>query len=347
MSIKSISMRWLLPSIALLLFANAVYFIGAGRKQPPLTEPVQIPATAPLERLKTGVVAGAGIVQPASELVAIGSPVPGVVKEVFVKVGDEVVAGQALFALDDREVAAEVVTRQASLDLAKQNLLTSTVEAKEKVANLALYESIGDKRAMTKDELTRRQFAVQSANTRSESSKATVIHANAQLEQARTLRSLRLVRAPFNATVLQLKVRPGEFAPAMQLTEPLVTLGLTKPLHIKIDIDEADISRADVKASATVSPRGAANNQVKAQFVRIEPLVVPKKSLTNGASERVDTRVLQVVYALPSTALGFYIGQQVDGFLAASGGVSEPIVEKDVELRTPRSSAGNSASKER
>ena len=51
-----------------------------------------------------------------------------------------------------------------------------------------------------------------------------------------------------------------------------------------------------------MSPRGASDRQVKASFVRAEPQVVPKRSLTNSAAERVDVRVLQVIYALPSAA---------------------------------------------
>jgi HlyD family secretion protein len=117
--------------------------------------------------------------------------------------------------------------------------------------------------------------------------------------------------------VLQVKLRAGEFAPAMQLSEPLITLGVVQPLHVKIDIDEADIPRADLRSTASVSPRGASGVRVAASFVRVEPLVVPKRSLTNAANERVDTRVLQVVYALPDNAQGFFVGQQVDAFIAA------------------------------
>ena len=69
---------------------------------------------------------------------------------------------------------------------------------------------------------------------------------------------------------------------------------------------------------AIVSPRGAADRRFEASFVRAEPLVVPKRSLTNSAAERVDVRVLQLVYALPEEARGtFRVGQQVDAFIPA------------------------------
>jgi HlyD family secretion protein len=49
------------------------------------------------------------------------------------------------------------------------------------------------------------------------------------------------------------------------------------------------------------------------KFVRIEPFVIPKQSLTGASTERVDTRVLQVIYELPvPEGKQLYVGQQVD-----------------------------------
>jgi hypothetical protein len=43
--------------------------------------------------------------------------------------------------------------------------------------------------------------------------------------------------------------------------------------------------------------------------------VIPKKSLTGDNTERVDTRVLQVIYALEGAEGRVYVGQQLDVFL--------------------------------
>jgi hypothetical protein len=63
---------------------------------------------------------------------------------------------------------------------------------------------------------------------------------------------------------------------------------------------------------------------VQAGFVRAEPLVVPKRSLTNSGNERVDVRVLQIIYALPQDAQGFFVGQQVDAFVPAKRQAARP-----------------------
>jgi hypothetical protein len=51
--------------------------------------------------------------------------------------------------------------------------------------------------------------------------------------------------------------------------------------------------------------------------VRVEPYVVPKRSLTGESTERVDTRVLQVLYRFDPAAMKVYVGQQVDVFVEA------------------------------
>jgi hypothetical protein len=49
--------------------------------------------------------------------------------------------------------------------------------------------------------------------------------------------------------------------------------------------------------------------------VRVEPFVIPKKSLTGDNTERVDTRVLQVIYALEDSTAKVFVGQQVDVYV--------------------------------
>lgn len=53
-------------------------------------------------------------------------------------------------------------------------------------------------------------------------------------------------------------------------------------------------------------------------FVRIEPFVVPKKSLTGDSTERVDTRVLQIIYRVEGDMLPLFVGQQMDVFIDGS-----------------------------
>ena len=56
-------------------------------------------------------------------------------------------------------------------------------------------------------------------------------------------------------------------------------------------------------------------HEVRLRFVRVEPLVIPKKALTGENTERVDTRVLQAIYAIDRADHPIYVGQQLDVFI--------------------------------
>jgi hypothetical protein len=62
--------------------------------------------------------------------------------------------------------------------------------------------------------------------------------------------------------------------------------------------------------------KGNSERAIELTFVRIEPYVIPKVSLTGSSTERVDTRVLQVIYSLKRPIdQPLYVGQQVDVFI--------------------------------
>jgi HlyD family secretion protein len=84
-----------------------------------------------------------------------------------------------------------------------------------------------------------------------------------------------------------------------------------------VDIDENDAWRVRQDAPAVATVRGNRDLKTNLRFVRIEPYVVPKKSLTGESTERVDTRVLQVLYSFDKGALPVYVGQQMDVFIEA------------------------------
>ncbi len=146
-----------------------------------------------------------------------------------------------------------------------------------------------------------------------------VEQARAALAKEEVNLQLHTITAPKDCTVLQLKVRVGEFVPATVLANPILTLGVMNPLHVRVDIDESDIPRLKTTARAYASVRGRPNDRVPLTFVRKEPFVIPKRSLTGGVNERVDTRVLQVIYSVAPESIQAVAGQQVDIYIQEAG----------------------------
>ena len=125
------------------------------------------------------------------------------------------------------------------------------------------------------------------------------------------------IRAPRVGTIIQVNVRAGEYAATSPKT-PAMILGETDRLQVRADIDEQNATRIRAGQAAFAYLKGDPTITFPLEFVRIEPYVIPKVSLTGSSTERVDTRVLQIIYSLTRpTDPPLYVGQQVDVFIEA------------------------------
>jgi RND family efflux transporter MFP subunit len=318
--------KLILPALAAIGVMFAVYSVVTAQRQVPPAQPV----TEPAQPQYASYVAGAGIVEASTENIAVGTFVAGVVTEMYVKVGDQVKAGAPLFKVDDRDLQAELEVRKAAAKSAAANVATSNATLADVRNQLEMWQAVKDSRAVSKDELDRKRFAVQITEAKLAQAQAEEQSAAAQVEATRIELDRRVVKAPVDGELLQVKVRLGEYAPAGSLAQPLMLMGNTTILHVRVDVDENDAWRVRADAPATGYVRGNRDINTGLRFVRIEPYVVPKRSLTGDSTERVDTRVLQVLYAFDGGKLPIYVGQQMDVFVDAP-----PASGKAVASATP------------
>jgi multidrug resistance efflux pump len=343
--------KYFLPLLAGGLLLFAVAFVVRGQQTPPKAQPPVTPAQTPFGNT----VAGAGLVEAETENISIGAALPGVVLEVYVpvdKVGQWVKKGDPLFQVDDRQLRAQLKVQEANLAAAEAQLAKleaqprpeevppSEAAVRTAQANLDMALDLAERnrrlyatRAVGEEDYRQKTLAAEAARFQLEQAKkqlallkagawepdkaiarATVEQARAQIEQTKADLERSLVRASVDGQVLQVNVRPGEYAGAPP-GQALVVLGNLKRLHVRVDIDENDIPRFKPGAPAKAAPRGDPTQQFPMSFVRVEPYVIPKKSLTGDNTERVDTRVLQVIYAVDASDQPIYVGQQLDVFI--------------------------------
>jgi HlyD family secretion protein len=343
---------YLLPFIAAvsLLFAT-----GWTLAERPVRKPSQPPA-APPETTSAQTVAAEGLVEPGTENIDLSCAVSGLVTALYVQAGDRVRAGQKLFSIDDRDLAADLASKRAALDNARAQLAkleaeprpeelppaeAKVAEAKAQLADaevqVRLIESVADARAVKKEDVLRRRLAYQAAQARLEQAEKDLALlkagtwgpdlaiARTQVEQAEAavrqdeVRLERLtMRAPMDGVILQNKVRLGQYAQCGPLADPLMVFGGSRELHVRADVDAEDAWRVKAGASAVAHVRGDSKDTYALEFVRFEPYVIPKQSLTGSATERVDTRVLQVIYRFRDRTEHVFDGQQMDVFINAA-----------------------------
>jgi HlyD family secretion protein len=306
--------KYTLPVLAAAGFLFGVYSVVSGNQPEPVAQAVIEPAQAPFRSF----IAGAGIIEAKSRNIAIGTPLPGIVKTLAVRVGDRIKAGAVLFTLDDRETLAELAIRRADLARAKAGVAEAEASLTDARTLLRLAEAVTDRRAISTEELDRRRNAVLIAQARRDSAAAQVNQAEAQLGAAQTTLDRLTVKAPVEGEVLQVNLRPGEFAQAGPLSTPLLVMGNLDQLHVRVDIDENDAWRYRPEGKAVAYLRGNRKFSAPLTLAYVEPYVVPKRSLTGDSTERVDTRVLQALYSFDRGQLPAYVGQQLDVFIEAS-----------------------------
>ncbi len=289
--------------------------VSVVRSQP--RHEIDLPPSPPPASPYAHAVAAEGLVEASSENISIGTPLAEVVTEVSVAVGQKVKAGEPLFKLDDRQLLADLATRQADLGVAETQVKVDAALFHDAKQQLDFAETLSDKRAMSSEELARRRYAAEAARARLEAAKAQVTAAAAQVRSVETQIERSTVRAPIDGEVLQVKIHVGEYAPAGVTATPLILLGQLRPLNIRVDVDEHEAWRVKQDAKAIATVRGNTNLKTPVRFVRFEPFVLPKKSLTGDSTERVDTRVLQVIYRVEDDALPLFVGQQMDVFIEA------------------------------
>lgn len=313
--------KYFLPMLAVFGVIFAIYSVVTGQRQLPPAQPV----TEPAQPKYDSYVAGAGIVEASTENIAVGTFLPGVVTEIAVKIGDQVKAGQPVFRIDDRDLQAELAVRVAAEKSAAARVQTETAALADVKNQLETWQSVRDVRAVSQEEIDRKRYAVQIQEAKLAQAQADAVSATAQVRATHIELDRRLVKAPVDGQILQVKIRLGEYAQTGALATPLMLIGNTKVLHVRVDVDENDAWRVRPDAPASAFVRGNRELKTDLKFERIEPYVVPKRSLTGDSTERVDTRVLQVLYSFESGTLPVYVGQQMDVFVDAPAAGASPV----------------------
>ena len=295
-------------------------------------------------------VAGDGIVEPADREVKVAGQVPGRIAQILLKEGDHIEAGAAIAELESATERAALAAAEGDLESAKADLLRTsrglrredveavvadTEGARARAAlsheSLERTEKLAKGGASTPDELDRArrqaeadQRALESqeakkraalAGSRSEDivqARAKVLGAAARRDEATAQLERLTIRAPIAGEILQLKFRAGEYyTPG---GDPLVIMGDTRVLRVRMDVDERDIARVALGANAFATSSAFAGRRFGGKVVEVGKRMGRKNVRTDDPTERIDTKILEVVFQLDDRQ-GLVPGLRVVGYI--------------------------------
>jgi len=228
-------LRLITSSLLLLILVNPVSVAFASDVSQPTSAPETVTASA--------------VIVPA-QVSELGFLISGIARDIPVKEGDTIKAGQPLIVLDTPDLEFAVTEAQAALHSAQV------------YADLQKYRRVKNQRN------GKIFYDVVPVEFRQRTD-ARVHQAQVSLELAQINLREATLTAPFDGVIASLKVIPGEF---VQSDQAIVTLASLNNLQVEtIDLSERDITQVTIGAPATISVE-ALNQTVSGNVTSISPI---------------------------------------------------------------------------
>ena len=300
-----------------------------------------------------------GVVESETDEVSLGFDVSGRIAEIGVDEGDVVEAGRVLARLDDRIPRAKLAQAEAALaaavarrDVAYRGARGGEIRAAEAEVDALRAQSADRDRARARTEALSGSGAVSAAaidgardasdaaraalagadarlgllraGTRNEARReaaAAVAAAEAQVEEARAYVSNFELRSPIAGVLVRRLAEPGEQVSAVPPTVVLTVADMGH-LRLRTEIDEADVGRVSVGDTGYATADAFGARHFAGRIARVGRVLGRKHVQTEDPRQRVDTRVLEVLFELDDArALPLGLRMQVHVAAEARRGV--------------------------
>ncbi len=300
-------------------------------------------------------VAGSGSVEPDSQSIKLSADLSGKLRSVNVEEGQAIHKGQVLAQLENEDYAAHLASsaaelrkkeaimrkvvngaqsRERSQALASEHAAEAVMKnAKE---NLERRQKLFDAGVISREELERYtkeynvakdqydessdQYSLINDDAREEDvaiAQANLDLAKARVAEAQASYQQTIITSPIDGIVLRVHHRAGESISASASSDPVLTVGDTRLLRVRVDIDETDVAKVEVGQKAYIKADAFGDEKFWGRVVEVGELLGPKTARTDEPSERVDRKFLQALVELQSGA-HLPVGLRVDSCILAS-----------------------------
>jgi HlyD family secretion protein len=251
------------------LLATAAFFVT--RDPLPVTRtapPAQSPPPGHGPRVTGHAVKATGVIKPMiGAEVRVGSRISGVVRRLYVKIGDRVEKGQLLAELDDRDLVARRRETLAALQLAEANLQYAR-------ADLARKRELRASALLAPSDLELAQRAYAVAEQQRDGARASLEVATTQLGYGRIV-------APIDGVVASVSTQEGETVAASFSTPTFVTLLDLGRLEVWAYVDETDIGRIRTGMPATFTVDTYGSTDFAGEVTAIYPKAEIRDNVVN------------------------------------------------------------------
>lgn len=276
-----------------------------------------------------------GVTEPKSRTIQILSETPGTIRAIHVRAGDPVKKGQLLIELNSElqragvDLAEAALTRaradqdrvrnwdrpeeraiaKAQFDEASASLQLAQFEW-QRVEKMVSQNAASDMEVATarnslalaqaRADAAKKRWELSEAGPRKEElvkSEALVREALASLAAARATINKTQIVSPIDGIVIYRYREPGETV-LTDIPTPIVSVGDRSELRIRVDVDEIDVGQMALGQHVYATAPAYGDKRFLGRVVHIEPTLGRKNFRTARPTERIDTKVQEVVVAV-------------------------------------------------
>jgi multidrug resistance efflux pump len=291
---------WLAVLVVLVVGAFGATLAGKGKAHRAAESAARAAPTTPYDAVAEGKAdIEGGIIQ-------IASRTAGVVREVEVLEGDQVVRNQVLARQEDDAQRLAVLTAQANLrQLEAQTLLTQVqlATARRELARITPLKGM-----VSDQQIDQASDAVRDGEATLANQTAAIGVAKAQLGEARYRLEQTIVRAPVDGRIVRRYANPGTGASTLNVT-PMFDLEPAGQRIVRAEVSEGALPYVALGARVLIVPEADQSKSYPGKVLRRAPVFGARKLQSDDPSERSDERVVEVVVSADQAPL--LIGQRV------------------------------------
>jgi len=241
-------------------------------------------------------------------LIEVAARQGGIYREVFVKEGDLVVAGQVLAVQEDDEEKILLRSSEAQLRSAKAQI--ARLEVRRDIAQRELDRLVPlvDMDAASTLELDRASDELRQIEVDFQVQEASLAQSEANLESAKFRLERRTVRAPVAGRIIEAKARPGVGASTLQVSTAFTLMPDAQKI-VRADLDESFVKNVYVGQKAVIAPDANEKETYEGEVIRKGEIFGRRATQAVAGSQAGSDHVIEVVVGVGDIPL--LIGQRV------------------------------------
>jgi HlyD family secretion protein len=241
-------------------------------------------------------------------IIQVAARSAGVIRDVLVQEGDDVVKGQVLARLDDD--AARVSAQRASAEVSQAKAQIAVLQVQLSTANREYQRLQGlvATNFVAGQKLDQARDAIRAAEAAIQAQRATISTYEARLGEARYQEELSVIRAPADGRIIRRYANPGAGASTLNVSN-MFDLEPRTDRIVRAEISEGALPFVAIGQTVQLAPESDPTKTYTGKVIRRAAVFGARKLQSDDPSERTDERVVEVVVGTQNAP--FLIGQRV------------------------------------